>query len=412
MLTNFSFGTHSPSSTRQGTERRIQAVASPWPCRSPSRGRSRGERDVDVYHIDGKKGDKVRVAVLASRFGSPLDAIITLHDSRRAMLDERRRHRRRDPLRSGTRPDSSERWDLFHFGDRRPRPRRSELRLPAGGAERVGPPTLASHVESRYAFSMPDLTDEQSSRGGASRTRPSSSPPERAAARRRCSPSAIVSHLRKGEASVGQIVAITFTDKAAREMRDRIRNGSKLAKIGNSQTAPKHLRDLERAQITTIHSFCGNLLRQFAIPAGLDPGFEVLDDILSANLRADALTAALHGLLEDRGDKLAADVSARTRHLVRLSRCGGCGRFAPPAGRSTRVGEVARAKAPRHRRRVDRSHPPRPPAEMGRIPRRVTEDGARPISVLEGNQGRERGGDEQGSAAARGAASPRTRPRT
>src|SRR4029079_13024327 len=39
-------------------------------------------------------------------------------------------------------------------------------------------------------------------------------------------------------------------------------------------------------------------LRQFAIPAGIDPAFEVLDDVLSANLRADALTAGLHGLVE------------------------------------------------------------------------------------------------------------------
>ena len=49
-------------------------------------GTIRGERDVDVFRIEGKKGDKVRVEVLASRFGSPLDALITLHDSRRAIL--------------------------------------------------------------------------------------------------------------------------------------------------------------------------------------------------------------------------------------------------------------------------------------------------------------------------------------
>jgi ATP-dependent helicase/nuclease subunit A len=110
-----------------------------------------------------------------------------------------------------------------------------------------------------------------------------------------------VSHLEKDKASVGQIVAITFTDKAARAMRDRIRK-----EIQTLTDCAKHLRDLERAQITTIHSFCGNVLRQFAIPAGLDPAFEVLDDVLATNLRAEALTAGLHGLLEDRGDEAAA----------------------------------------------------------------------------------------------------------
>src|SRR5262245_2487312 len=89
-----------------------------------------------------------------------------------------------------------------------------------------------------------------------------------------------VSHLTTDGAAVGQVVAITFTDRAAREMRARIR--TLIEKLPDSE---QHLRDLETAPIATIHSFCGNLLRQFAVPAGLDPGFEVLDDILSANLR-------------------------------------------------------------------------------------------------------------------------------
>lgn len=102
-----------------------------------------------------------------------------------------------------------------------------------------------------------------------------------------------VSHLTKDGASIGQIAAITFTDKAARDMRNRIRE-----EVARLPDCRKHLRDLETAQVATIHSFCGNLLRQFAIPAGIDPAFEVLDDVLSANLRAEALTAGLHGLLE------------------------------------------------------------------------------------------------------------------
>ena len=75
-------------------------------------------------------------------------------------------------------------------------------------------------------------------------------------------------------------------------MRDRIR--TEVAKLPD---ASRHLRNLETAPIATIHGFCGNLLRQFAVPAHLDPGFEVLDDVLSANIRADALGACLHGLL-------------------------------------------------------------------------------------------------------------------
>src|SRR5215213_3395678 len=101
-----------------------------------------------------------------------------------------------------------------------------------------------------------------------------------------------LSHLITDVAEVGQVVAITFTDRAAREMRDRIRTA--VAKLPDPQ---RHLRALETAPIATIHSFCGNLLRQFAVPAGLDPGFEVLDDVLSANIRTEALTGCLQGLL-------------------------------------------------------------------------------------------------------------------
>jgi ATP-dependent helicase/nuclease subunit A len=101
-----------------------------------------------------------------------------------------------------------------------------------------------------------------------------------------------LSHLTLDAAEVGQVVAITFTDRAAREMRDRIR-----AAVARLPDPASHLRDLETAPVDTIHGFCGNLLRQYAVPAGLDPQFDVLDDVLSANLRTDALRECLQRLL-------------------------------------------------------------------------------------------------------------------
>src|SRR6266480_1316545 len=104
-----------------------------------------------------------------------------------------------------------------------------------------------------------------------------------------------LSHLREG-AEVGQIVAITFTERAARQMRARIRQ----AVVGHLRQAPdeqeaerwaRHLRGLETAPISTIHSFCGTLLRQNAVEAGLDPGFDVLEDVLSVNIEAEALSS-------------------------------------------------------------------------------------------------------------------------
>src|SRR5262245_51434741 len=110
-----------------------------------------------------------------------------------------------------------------------------------------------------------------------------------------------LSHLRDDLAEVGQIVAITFTDRAARQRRDRIRS----AVVGEMRRASgesaarwrNHLRNLEAAPIGTIHAFCGNLLRSHAVAVGLDPRFEVLDEVLAGNLRSESLRTALHALL-------------------------------------------------------------------------------------------------------------------
>src|SRR3954447_10827317 len=85
-----------------------------------------------------------------------------------------------------------------------------------------------------------------------------------------------LSHLRHDGAEVAQVVAITFTDRAARQMRGRIRQAlaEHLRQAGSDDEADswaRRLRDLENAPISTIHAFCGNLLRQHAVEAGLDP---------------------------------------------------------------------------------------------------------------------------------------------
>jgi ATP-dependent helicase/nuclease subunit A len=110
-----------------------------------------------------------------------------------------------------------------------------------------------------------------------------------------------LSHLRLDGAEVGQVVAITFTERAARQMRLRIRK-EVLAQLEAATEAEggrweQHLRGLETAQISTIHAFCAALLRQHAVEAGLDPRFDVLEDYLATNLEAEALTDCLQGLL-------------------------------------------------------------------------------------------------------------------
>ena len=73
------------------------------------------------------------------------------------------------------------------------------------------------------------------------------------------------------EIDVGAILTITFTEKAAAEMRDRIRR--RLRELGADEAA----RATEGAFISTIHGFCARVLRAHALAAGLDPAFVVLD---------------------------------------------------------------------------------------------------------------------------------------
>ncbi len=103
--------------------------------------------------------------------------------------------------------------------------------------------------------------------------------------------------LRTRDISVDQIVAITFTNRAANEMRQRLR--TELDKLLWS-AAPnerakwmRHKRTLEGAIITTIHGFCARLLREFPVEADVDPQFALLDAHQSAMLEEGVVEETL-----------------------------------------------------------------------------------------------------------------------
>jgi ATP-dependent helicase/nuclease subunit A len=103
--------------------------------------------------------------------------------------------------------------------------------------------------------------------------------------------------LATGRAEMSGLVAVTFTEKAAGELKLRLRQELEKARAELALPVDEHraleaaLRSLEEAQIGTIHGFCADLLKEHPVEAGVDPLFVVLTED-QARRRYDAAFAA------------------------------------------------------------------------------------------------------------------------
>ena len=99
----------------------------------------------------------------------------------------------------------------------------------------------------------------------------------------------MVGLLRDGKCRIETLAAVTFTRKAAAELRTRFQLALEHAASESSGQQRERLvlslRHVERCFIGTIHSFCARLLRERPVEAGVDPGFVELDEVLDAQLR-------------------------------------------------------------------------------------------------------------------------------
>ncbi len=112
---------------------------------------------------------------------------------------------------------------------------------------------------------------------------------------------------------VDSILVITYTRKAAGELRSRIR--AALVDRGRSDLA----RELDGAWISTIHGFCNRILRAHPFGVGLDPRFRELDEAGAAVLRGEAFERALEGFCATgEPDRLRLLATYRARGLRRM----------------------------------------------------------------------------------------------
>ena len=111
-----------------------------------------------------------------------------------------------------------------------------------------------------------------------------------------------------GRAGVDNILAVTFTKKAAAEMLERVRREVRARRKSpppgtDSAKWDDVAEELGRAHISTIHSFCESLLREFPIEAGADPAFQVIEEADRQFLTAECVERTLFDIARDASAK-------------------------------------------------------------------------------------------------------------
>jgi len=181
------------------------------------------------------------------------------------------------------------------------------------GWDFVGPGSLATDPAMQEPLGSPTLTDEQE-QAVARRGEPLLLAAGAGSGKTSVLVERFVRAVREDGIAPGRILAITFTDRAAGELRERMRR--RLLALGEWEAA----QATEEAYVGTFHGFCARVLRSHAREAGLAEEHEILDEGLAGRMRRQAFAVALAELLEGRRgeavDLIAAYTADRARATV------------------------------------------------------------------------------------------------
>jgi len=105
---------------------------------------------------------------------------------------------------------------------------------------------------------------------------------------------------------VDRLLVVTFTNASAAEMRHRMAEAleKEISKNPTSNHLRRQLSLLNKAQISTLHSFCLSIVKQYAYLLDIDPGFRIANDAEASLLRDDILAEVLENAYD--GDEVQA----------------------------------------------------------------------------------------------------------
>jgi ATP-dependent helicase/nuclease subunit A len=118
----------------------------------------------------------------------------------------------------------------------------------------------------------------------------------------------IVALIRSGRARVTEIAAVTFSEKAAGELKLRLREELERARVAARKGGEEAARldtavlEFEEAHVSTIHGFCAELLRERPVEAAIDPAFEVMTQTQSHQLFDEVFASWMETALKSPGE--------------------------------------------------------------------------------------------------------------
>lgn len=119
-----------------------------------------------------------------------------------------------------------------------------------------------------------------------------------------------------GEVDISNLLVVTYTKLAAAEMKQRL--VAKLVENSSNPVVAEQLEKIDQCSVSTVHSFCTDIIRNYFYIVGVDPSYTVIDDNTSAKLISEALDDTIASTSQDEVFVKLYDMLAKNRKDINL----------------------------------------------------------------------------------------------